>query len=164
MNVEPTMEGGLRVSAETSEDWLFLRAIVHDADGELDLAERLGEGVCEDAEAAGRIADWQEFVVPDLREEFLGQVAIVREAIEKEWKSKTGQRGSIRIRPEDADAWYGTLNQARLQLHERFSFADEESPPPKTQPVALRAAWERTQFYLALQSVLLEHVMTGGAH
>jgi hypothetical protein len=52
------------------------------------------------------------------------------------------------------------LNQARLALETRFKFGPAQGVARiDSFPAAKRSAFIRSQFYCALQSVLLEHVL-----
>ncbi len=156
MTVMPTLEGGLRLDAEDAGDWELLRRIVDDANGgEPDLATRLG-GLVDDQEVA---EDWQEFVVPDLREEFQDQLAEIAALIESAAFNAEGGAGPIWITRENAYAWYSALNQARLALEEVYHFGPEGTVDPRTMEQAKQAAFMRSGFYSDIQSELLEHVM-----
>jgi hypothetical protein len=158
MKAMPTLEGGLRIDAEDAADWEVLSAIVSDAkdvDGGIDLASRLGGMISEEAGAR----DWEEFVVPDLREAFHDELAEVGASIEAAMFHAQEGPGPLWITPEDAFSWYSALNQARLALEEHFAFGPGESIDPSAFTPARRAAFIRSRFYCALQSLLLEHVL-----
>ena len=140
------VNGGLRIEPESALEWDVLRCISYDAVAH-DLARQLGDGFDEPA------GDWQEFVLPELEDTFSGQLQIVREAIEQAAKDD----GHLDLLPEDADDWYGALNQARLAIEERFHFALGELRPDDA--AERRSAYYRAQFYLDLQQLLLERVM-----
>jgi hypothetical protein len=98
--------------------------------------------------------DWQDFVLPDLRDAFNSQLAAIEAAIDS--AGSDDQPGKVFISKEDAELWYGGLNQARLALEERYDLSNAALPemtPGK------RSAWFRSQFYLHVQSLLLDHVM-----
>ncbi len=151
MKVAPTLKGGLRIDIETPVDWMVLRCIPHDARvGGLDLADRVTAPMAADESAE----DWQDFVLPDLREGFNAQLAAIEAAIAA--AGTDDQPGEVFILKEDAELWYGGLNQARLALEERYDLSNVALPemtPGK------RSAWFRSQFYLHVQSLLLDHVM-----
>ena len=154
MNLMLTLEGGLRIDAETPFDWEILQAIVYDAAGS-DLAENLGALVTEETVSG----DWNDFVVPDLKSEFEGQIAHVSKAVNEAKSSLESGTGSIWIKPSDAMIWYGALNQARLALEEAHHLGDLDEPDLPEQETARRSAFFRSQFYLTIQSILLERVM-----
>ncbi|MFT4175555.1 MAG: hypothetical protein QM627_02760 [Luteolibacter sp.] len=157
MKAMPTLEGGLRLDTEDPSDWEFLRAIVTDAQAttEHDLAERLGRLIPENAGGE----DWEEFVVPDLREMFQDELAEVAAAIESAVVEADGGAGPVWINPENASQWYSTLNQARLNLEEIFRFGTAEDLDPTMSSPMRAAAFIRSKFYCTIQSLLLEYVM-----
>ena len=68
--------------------------------------------------------------------------------------------GELFIRREEAEDWYGALNQARLGLESRYEFGQlEQIEGPEDFPDDKRYAYVRSQFYSSLQSVLLEYVL-----
>ncbi len=156
MKVVPTLEGGLRIEVETATDWLVLEQIAPDAleGGAENLPTRLSALMDEDSE-------WDEMVVPELQDFFTGQLRMVRDTIHAaQEESSDAPEGQFLIMREDGVQWYGALNQARIALETHYSFGPgqdvteaESFPPPK------RSAFIRSQFYCALQSVLLEHVL-----
>lgn len=151
MKVAPTLKGGLRIDVETPLDWMVLRCISYDArGGGIDLADRVAAPMAGD-EAAG---DWQEYVLPELREGFTAQLDAIEAAIAGAGDGE--EPGEVFITREDSELWYGGLNQARLALEERYGLSSaglEEMTPGE------RSAWFRSQFYLHVQSVLLDHVL-----
>ena len=159
MRVMPTLEGGLRVVTDSPMDWLILEHIPGDAldeDGD-GLPERLGALMDEQS-------DWDEVVIPDLRILFAGQVGRVAEAIRRaQGEAEVGGEevsGEVLIRKEEAEDWYGALNQARLGLEGRYHFGQmDEIEGMDGFTEDKRYAFVRSQFYCALQSVLLEYVM-----
>jgi len=156
MKVMPTLEGGLRIDAEEASDWELLCLIVEDAAGcDVDLASRLGGLIGEDAGGA----DWEDYVVPDLREEFQDQVAQIGAAVEAATFHAQGGLGHIWITREDAAAWYSALNQARLALEERFRFGPDETGMVRGMEPECQAAYIRSRFYCEIQSLMLEYVM-----
>jgi hypothetical protein len=156
MKAMPTLEGGLRIDTEDASDWELLRSIVADANGnENDLASRLGGLISEEAGAE----DWEEYIVPDLREAFQDELAQVGAAIESAIFHADSGPGPIWITPEDAFQWYSSLNQARLSLEEHYHFGPSEAIDPQGFTPTRRAAFYRSKFYCAIQSLLLEYVM-----
>lgn len=154
MKVMPTLQGGLRIDAEDASDWTILKSVVADAQND-DLAGRLGNLI---EEAAGG-EDWREYVVPDLREAFGDELAQVAVALEAAEVASGGGAGPLWITPEDAPAWYSAFNQARLALEECYRFGPNEDLDPHGLPDQVAAAFIRSRFYCAIQSLLLEYVM-----
>lgn len=156
MKAMPTLEGGLRIDTENAADWEVLRSIVSDANGSgIDLASRLGGLISAEAGAQ----DWEDYVVPDLREAFQDELAEVGASIESAIFQAEHGPGPIWITRENVSAWYSALNQARLAIEEHYSFGDGESISPEGLTPARRAAFIRSRFYCAIQGMLLEHVM-----
>ncbi|MGJ8634617.1 MAG: hypothetical protein ACSHX7_11940 [Luteolibacter sp.] len=156
MKVLPTMEGGLRIDPETEEDWHILRAIAQDANSEeTDLATRLGNDITDEKVAE----DWQEIIVPDLRESFTDALHHIYAAIEAASVFSQGEESPIWITREDSLTWYSALNQARLSLEEKYKFGpNPESDPANLTPLR-HEALVRSHFYSALQSFILEHAL-----
>ena len=151
MKVGPTLQGGLRIDVETPLVWMVLRCISYDArGGGIDLAERVASPMGKDED----FADWQEFVLPELRDDFNAQLDAIEGALALAGDGE--DPAEIHITRENADLWYGGLNQARLALEERYGFSTEN---PEGMTPGKRSAWFRSQFYLHVQSVLLDHVM-----
>jgi hypothetical protein len=151
-----TLEGGLRLDAEDDDDWDLLNRISNDASScDEGLAQRLGNLVS-DKEVA---ADWQEFVVPDLEEGFVSAVQHVSNAVTSARYDAGGGAGPLWITREDAMQWYSALNQARISLEETYHFGPSEKINFTSLPAKQRSAFIRSQFYCAVQSLLLEHVM-----
>lgn len=151
MKVAPTLQGGLRIDAETPLDWMMLRCILPDArSGGLDLADRLSAPMADDEDAE----DWRDYVVPDLRDGFNAQLEGIERALAA--GGDGDEPGQVFIPLEDAELWYGGLNQARLALEERYQLS--AATLAKMTP-GKRSAWFRSQFYLHVQSLLLDHVM-----
>jgi hypothetical protein len=156
MKAAPTLEGGLRIDIENVEDWKLLHAIIPDATGhQKDLASRLGGLISSEAGAE----DWQEYIVPDLRESFQDDLNLVSAAIEAAMFHASGGAGPVWITPNDCFAWYSALNQARLAIEERFRFGPGDTIDLSKLTASRRAAFIRSKFYCQIQSFLLEFVM-----
>ena len=151
MKVAPVLKGGLRIDVESSMDWMVLRCIPYDArGGGLDLADRVSAPMSGDE----GIEDWRDYVLPDLRDDFNAQLAAIEAAVDA--AGGDDEPAELFISKENAELWYGGLNQARLALEERYDLSNAvlaEMTPGK------RSAWFRSQFYLHVQSLLLTHVM-----
>ncbi|MCP5534632.1 MAG: hypothetical protein H7A51_00170 [Akkermansiaceae bacterium] len=151
MKVLPTLEGGLCIIPESESDWMELEIICSDAVRPAHLAESLADLMDADS-------DWEEYVVPDLEENFNSQCRYVGAAITH--ARDHNERAVFITRPQ-AEKWYGAINQARLSLEARYKLAaidGIEGPGPEAAP-ELRSAYFRDRFYLFLQSMLLEYVM-----
>ena len=88
------------------------------------------------------------------------RVGYGREVVMAVMKAK-GEGEDIHIDQESAEAWYGALNQARLEWESEFQFGQrEEIDPDEIKDDAARAAFYRSDFYTAVQSLLLRYVMS----
>ena len=156
MNILRTLEGGLRIDAVDAQDWILLMGIAHDAVScDRQLAERLG-GLITDEELAG---DWREFIIPDLDEAFRSDVERVAAAVSAARLEAVGGVGPLWITRDETMTWYSALNQARLAIEEIHRFGPGERIRPEKLPLEKQAAFLRSQFYCALQSLLLDQVM-----
>ena len=151
-----TLEGGLRLDTEDDSDWQLLVGITNDAVScDENLAKRLGRLITDEDVAA----DWQDYVVPDLEDGFNSDVQHVTNVITTARYESGGGPGPLWITREDALKWYSALNQARLALEEKYRFGPSEVINFVKLPSIHRKAFIRSQFYCAVQSLLLEHVM-----
>jgi hypothetical protein len=157
MNIAPTIEGGLRIDPETDEDWHILRAIVLDANGhEIDLASRFGSLITDEKISE----DWQDIVVPDLRESFTDDLNHIYASIEAAAAFPKDGETPIWITPEDAFIWYSSLNQARLALEEKYRFGPDPELEAENRSPLRQEALLRSHFYCALQGFILTHALT----
>jgi hypothetical protein len=156
MKIMPTLDGGLMIDADDPGDWQLLKGITSDAVScDEKLAERLGKLITE-VEVA---RDWRDYVIPDLEAGFSEDVLHVATSIAAARVECGGGPGPLWITRDDAFHWYSALNQARLALEELFHFGLSQFIDPGALPPVRRAAFLRAQFYCAIQSLLLEHVM-----
>ncbi len=157
MKLAPTLQGGLRIDADSLEDWMVLDAICADAASlpGAPLYERLSEKMPKDP-------DWEEFVAPDIRSQFSDQVTHVSRAISAAPMDEE-HAGSIFISKEEAPVWYGAINQARMTLEHLFQISelDEFIDLDDLGEIsdAKRSAVIRSHFYSTFQSLLLEYVL-----
>ncbi|MEO1856043.1 MAG: DUF2017 family protein [Rubritalea sp.] len=158
MRVAPTLDRSLRIDAENATDWLVLEMICTDASQMPDepLADKLALFMAADE-------DWTELITPELADQFSSQIIHVSRAISTAEKAQD-LTGSLFIKPEEANTWFGAINQARLSLEERFEvskyddLADDEQSIEFEDP-SLKAAIIRYHFYTSLQSILLEYIL-----
>lgn len=157
MKVAPTIEGGLRINPENDIDWHLLRSIILDANAsDHDLAARLGDMMSDEKISE----DWQDIVVPDLRESFSDDLHHVYAAIETAAAFPKDDETPIWISPADAQKWYSALNQARLELEEIHHFGQNPELDAKNFRPVRRDALLRSRFYCELQSLILDHVFS----
>ena len=156
MKILPTVEGGLRIEVETATDWMVLENIAPDAldGGSEKLPSRLSALMDDDS-------DWEELVIPELKEFFTGQLRKVADTVHQAQRDATDPpEGEVFIMRADGLEWYGALNQARLALESRHKFGPtQDIEDLDSFPAPKRSAFIRSQVYCALQSVLLEHVI-----
>lgn len=154
MRIAPTLDGGLRIDAESATDWLVLEMICTDAANlpGKPLTERLAAFMKTDD-------DWKEFVTPDIQNTFNEQITHVSKALCIAEKDQD-LIGSLYIKKEEADTWFGAINQARLSLEAQYRLSaydgDEEIDPTQTH---IKSAQIRYEFYNSLQTLLLEYLM-----
>ncbi len=153
----PTLEGGLRIDADSLTDWMILELICADATSlpGPPLYDQISSRMEQNE-------DWKEFVVPDIVTQFNDQVTFVSRAISAAPRDE-GHAGSIFITKEDAMIWYGTVNQARLSLEKQYGLSKiEDIPNPEDLDELesdVRAAVLRNHFYTSIQSLLLDFVV-----
>lgn len=144
MKAAPTLDGRVRIDPESELDLAILRALLSDAQGAVgDLVAGFGEGM--HSEVAD---DWREFVQPDLADQFNRQLVDVAEDLAN---ARPGE--ALFIGPDRVDAWYGSLNQARLALEEEHEFSDEDLDSMDPERASARI---RFHFYGMLQELMLE--------
>lgn len=150
MKILPTLDGGLCIIPESEIDWQELELICSDEDRPTHLAASLADLMDQESE-------WNEYVVPDLEEDFRGQVKAVAGTIEK---ARTCDEPAVFISPTDAEQWYGAINQVRLSMHARYDVEElsNSNDLDDADPV-IKSAYYRNRFYLLLQSMLLEYVL-----
>lgn len=148
MKVALSLDGGVVLELESELDWTALEAMVEDSGRPGDLAESLAGLMDEESE-------WDEWVVPELVEGFEGQFSHVKSAITH---ARNQGDSRIEITPEEADLWYGAINQSRLALQARYRFDVISSMEEQSEEVQL--AYLRDRIYTSLQGILLEYVMS----
>jgi hypothetical protein len=70
-----------------------------------------------------------------------------------------GGEGSVWISKADGFIWYGALNQARLSIEDEHHFGPRDYVDVEDLPPPVKSAFIRAQFYLGLQSLLLDYVL-----
>jgi hypothetical protein len=153
MKLAPSATGGLRIDVEEAADWSLLLGIHHDAQCPgFDLATQVGSVMQQSSDWP----DWQEFVLPDIRDDYQEHLNAVLTAIESAKLEAAGGPGTLWISRDDAFHWYSALNQARLTIEESHHFGPGENVNPLQLTPTRRAAFFRSQFYCAIQSFLLD--------
>lgn len=150
MKIVPTPDGQIRIDIESPADLEVLSAIAQDAYSASDgLADRLAGKMAADE----LTEDWNEFVLPDLSEQFNAQLARIGKALKS---FDPASPKPLYIEREAAEDWYGGLNQARLALEHRYHFAEQK---PEGMEPKKHSAWFRNEFYGMLQWQLMEFLM-----
>ena len=154
MIIGPILQGGLKMIAEEEKDWEVLKCIRKDATG--DLSRRLSSLMDDDSM-------WDEIVAPELTELFSDQVNFVDEKIMEAWRKSedsSEEEGEIVILKEEADMWYGALNQARLSMEARYRLGPrEEREIEEVSDEEVKSAHYREEFYVTVQSLLMQYAM-----
>lgn len=159
MTVAPTLDKGLRIDVDSATDWQVLDMICTDAtlQNGPSLAESLG-GFMEDDE------DWSELMTPELGEQFNEQVTHVSKAISSA-KKENDLTGSVSISHDEADIWFGAINQARISLESRFQLSKLEEEfedgiqADDIKDPALLSAIIRYDFYSRIQNIMLDYIL-----
>lgn len=148
MTIGPTIAGGLKLIPEEDQDWLILLEIANDGDS--DLSNRLAALMDEDSM-------WEDIVVPELEQDFTRQrMDVMLEVV----KAKGEGEEAIHIERENAETWYGALNQARLAIEAKYKFGPREfSLPDEITDSEEKSAYFRNDFYCTVQSLLLRYVL-----
>ena len=159
MRILPTEPAGLVLEVESADEWPMLTGILRDARlAGFDPANHVS-GPMRAGDAGG---DWEEFVLPELREGFEEHLRTVLKALEDARYKSGGGPASVRIPHGAMFHWYAALNQARLALENRYRFTTGIQENPENGPAAeRRSAYYRSQFYCALQCHLLDHGIDG---
>ena len=147
MKAAPTLDGRVRIDPESELDLLVLRAVIPDATSRGDsLSGNVSGRMNSEVEA-----DWREFVEPDLQRTFDDQLSHVAKTL-----SGAAAGKPIFIEREQAETWFGALNQARLSLEDKYRFHEPGAPRSGGD---YRTARVRSNFYQILQGLLLEFLM-----
>jgi hypothetical protein len=156
MKIAPTPPDGLALHVESAEEWSMLTGILRDARTPgFDLIEKLGGKMA----GSEGWADWEEFVLPDLREGFDQHLKTVLKAIESARFEAAGGPGTVVIPAAEMFDWYAALNQARLALEAIHHFGTGLLDAPLHKVDERLTAYFRSQFYCAVQSHLLDFGM-----
>ncbi len=115
------------------------------------------------------VADWKEFIQPDLETQFRQAIDTVSRDLEQaeEYEDEGVLLHRLAVPVENAETWYTVLNQARLVLNEEHKIADaekklffgEENPSDLGEKRWLLMVQYRV--YAAIQEFLLTTLMEG---
>lgn len=123
--------------------------------------DQLGEGEF--------LEDWKEYVVDELNTQFASDVGTLladMDALETE-KEEPEMKYRLTVPLEHGNAWFSTLNQARLLLDQQYVLhpGGEEFEPDTdaamigdVDPAQRFAAYMRYEFYAVIQEWLVKHV------
>lgn len=153
MKAYPIPNGGIHIEMDDNDDWRLIAHLIADArDETYDLADDISANITAGDDLA---ADWADFVLPDLREQFDFALARVAQTVGQAHAAHNGGPGRVVILQNAAPDWYGVLNRARLALEHRHRFSTLETI--STKDLATHGARLRDRLYCALQSLLLDH-------
>lgn len=152
MKAFPTSNRAIQLELEDQDDWRLLLQLLADAgmddfDLALDVSAQMDVGEVS--------ADWREYVLPDMREEFDGALARVARSIDEARRVHEFGEGNLMISVDAAMDWYGVLNRARHALESRHGLAARRKQSPDD--LEVRSASLRDRLYCAMQSLLLDH-------
>tara|TARA_R110002096_G_scaffold316010_12_gene510388 strand:+ start:16394 stop:16900 length:507 start_codon:yes stop_codon:yes gene_type:complete len=115
------------------------------------------------------VADWKEFVQPEIETQFKENLRIVSEDLDQAEEIDHGgaQLHRIQVPVDHAETWYSVLNQARLILNEEHNIANaeyelfvgEQNPTELGEKRWLLMVQYRV--YGAIQEFLLTNLMEG---
>lgn len=106
------------------------------------------------------IADWEEFVVPDLRSQFNAALGLLEDdvAAAEVIRKRPLKRYRITIAREHVEPWFSALNQARLVLQEKYRLPGENERLSLDELFA-KGQWRayfQSRFYAEIQCWLIE--------
>lgn len=166
-----TTDGGLRLEQMDVRLVEILRAVprlVEEADQPW--WERDPVSGPDDEDARSVRTDWDEVVRPELEKTLRGQMADVEDDLRRIELADGGGPGEedtipgyadegpvcrLRIRPQQVEAWYGALNQARLAIEARHRFGD------RRKAIAQAMTWKREKRLAFLQMHVYSAVQEG---
>ena len=112
------------------------------------------------------IADWKEFVVPDLRTRFDDALDQLDRDVSRAHKVRKlpMKRFVVELKVEHLEQWYSALNQARLVLQEKYKLPSENTGL-SLEDLFAKGQWRayfQSLFYAEVQCWLLEAGMSDG--
>ena len=147
--------GGFTLENVSSSELAALRHIPTDADttGSPEARQRLlPPGFTGETATPEDHADWSEFVHPDLEELFKGDLDHLTDDLHAAAESE--EVYTITIAGENAERWFRALNQARLVMHTKHDFPDEDSLGEEEHMTAITALLQSGEFAPYLRSRL----------
>ena len=155
MIVLPTLNGGIKLVVESEKDWEYLKSISDDA--AKDFSKRFSLLMDEDSM-------WDEIVEPELKDQFSSQVKFVKKQVELAYVNSVEdfeeELPEILMTKEEAELWYGALNQARLSFEGRYRKEIKKlRETGDLEDDNVVQAIFRNQFYFGIQSEILKHAM-----
>ena len=88
--------------------------------------ERFFSAPTHDSEDEEMLADWQEYVEPELARLFLSSREIIETDLKGLKVDPLSEEGTLSIPVGNLESWINGLNQARLAISARFEFTEEE--------------------------------------
>jgi len=147
MEIGPTIDGRIKIALNGENDYAFFAELLQDA-----MSEEGVESIVDQIGARGTDDDWEEFVKPDLAEQFQQETLKVGEILAK---AQEAQKMDIFIDSENAQNWYSTLNQARLNLENQHNISSMPEVLAEVEPehLILKMKYEN---YTYIQSTILD--------
>ena len=186
MHLQKRSDGAVRFTRLNAWDVHTFRSLPRLADYGADRLseERLLPRLAPESELTPEMAmDWVEYVVPELRESFAGNLAVVLEdlaGLEEEpgaaadpadqaegaAEGKEGKEQAffaLTIPAEHVEGWFRAMNQARLVLSARHGIDSEQLPDlAHLMETGALEYWFQYELFVRLQGWLVEVVMEAG--
>ena len=110
-------------------------------------------------------ADWSEYVHPDLEELFKGDLTRLSQDLQA--ATEVEEEYLITITGENSERWFRALNQARLVMHTKYDFPDEDTLSEEDHMVTITALLQsgefapylRSRLYADLQEWIVAHCL-----
>ena len=101
--------------------------------------------------------EWQELVHPDLVTQRVAALELLAATLERAGAASGEEGSTIQLSDDEATAWLGALNDARLAIGTRLDVRDDDLEGPPTDPAHPDApAWALYGWLTALQGDLVE--------
>ncbi len=152
--------GGFTLENVSPSEYAALSHIPSDADttGSPEAKARLlPPGFTGETATPENNADWEEFVHPDLEDLFKGDLAHVAQDLQAATQEE--DEYTIEISSENAERWFRALNQARLVMHTKHDFPDDDALSEEEHMASITALLQSGEFAPYLRSSRLYAVL-----